>query len=71
MLSGDLQLVRDQIYLPRQGATEEEILLRQRELATSFTYSGSIGISYTFGSTSAGVVNPRFSGSSGGTSITN
>jgi hypothetical protein len=71
VLLGTVQLIRDQIYLPSGGISEEEILLRQRQLATSFTYSGSIGISYTFGSSSAGVVNPRFSGSSGGTSIIN
>jgi hypothetical protein len=71
VLLGNVQLVRDQIYLPSGGVSEEEILLRQRQLATSFSYSGSIGISYTFGSSSVGVVNPRFSGSSGGTIITN
>jgi hypothetical protein len=69
ILFGTVQLVRDQIYLPRRGASEEEILLRQRQLGTSFVYSASIGFSYTFGSSSATVVNPRFSGSTGGTSI--
>jgi hypothetical protein len=71
VLFGSAQLVRDQIYLSRQGVSEEEILLRQRQLATSFAYSGSIGLTYTFGSSAAPVVNPRFTGSSGGTSIIN
>jgi hypothetical protein len=70
VLLGSVQLVRDQIYLPKGGISEEDILLRQRALATSFTYTGSIGFSYTFGSSSS-IVNPRFSGSSGGTSIIN
>jgi hypothetical protein len=71
ILFGNMQLVQDQTYLSRRGISEEEILLRQRQLATSFAYSGSIGLTYTFGSSSAPVVNPRFVGSSGGTSIIN
>ena len=42
--------------------TDEEILLRQRELATSFQYFVSLGVSYTFGSIFSNVVNPRFGG---------
>jgi hypothetical protein len=52
--------VADQRNLPRGSATDEEILLRRRELPTSFRYSVMIGMSYTFGSRSAGPVNPRF-----------
>lgn len=58
--------VRDQLYLPRGGATEAEILLRQRALATSFNYHTYLTISYRFGSIFNNVVNPRFGGSSGG-----
>ncbi len=68
---GSVELVRDQLHLPRRGASEEEILLRQRQLATSYRYWGSVGLSYTFGSAFANVVNPRFSGSSGGFIIMN
>jgi hypothetical protein len=63
---GNIALIRDQIYLPAGGATEEEILLRQRQLATDFDYFASVGISYRFGSIFNNVVNPRFGGSSGG-----
>ena len=52
--------IHDQIHLPREGATREEILLRQRELATDFRYWSFIGLSYTFGSIYSNVVNPRF-----------
>jgi hypothetical protein len=52
--------VRDQINLPAGEATQEEILLRQRELATAFEYGFSMGFSYTFGSIFSNVVNPRF-----------
>lgn len=54
--------VRDQINLPRQGATEEEVLLRQRELETDFRMDASIGFDITFGSAFTDVVNPRFGG---------
>lgn len=65
-LFGDVRLIRNQLYLPLGGATDEEILLRQRQLATDYNYFASIGLSYRFGSPFANVVNPRFEGSSGG-----
>ena len=55
-----LARVQDQINLPAGEATEEEILLRIRELQTDFEYSLSLGFSYTFGSIYSNVVNPRF-----------
>lgn len=60
---GEFSRTRDQIYLPRGGATNEEILLRQRQLATGYQYSVNFGISYTFGSIFNNIVNPRFGGS--------
>jgi hypothetical protein len=51
--------VANQRNLPRGGATDEEILLRRRELATSFRYHMTLGFGYTFGSRFAGPVNPR------------
>ena len=56
---------RDQLYLPRAGATPEEILVRQQQLATTYRYSINFGLSYSFGSIFNNVVNPRF-GSGGG-----
>ena len=56
---------RDQLYLPRAGATPEEILVRQQQLATTYRYSLNFGLSYSFGSIFNNVVNPRF-GSGGG-----
>lgn len=53
-------MIRDQLSLPRSGATEEEILLQRRELQTSYEYYSSIGLSYTFGSIYSSVVNPRY-----------
>jgi hypothetical protein len=64
--SANVQRVRDQLFLPRRDASDEEILLQQRQLATSYSYSASLGISYTFGSRLASVVNRRLAGSVGG-----
>jgi len=61
--------IRDQIYLPKGEATTEEILVRQRQLQTSYSYSLYFGISYTFGSIFNNVVNPRFGSSGGGMSM--
>lgn len=59
-LWGDVSSINDQIYLPREGASDEEILVQQRERATSYDFSASFGLSYTFGSIFNNVVNPRF-----------
>ena len=53
---------RDQLSLRRGDATTEEILVRQRELATGYSYDIGFGISYSFGSVFNNVVNPRFRG---------
>ncbi len=58
-------LVRDQLYLVKAGLTDEDILLRQRQLATSYRYFASVGLSYTFGSVLNNVVNTRFDGVTG------
>ncbi|MFQ5632202.1 MAG: hypothetical protein ACE5I1_25815, partial [bacterium] len=57
---GSVSRIRDQLSLRKGGATPEEILLRRRELATSFRYFGSVRLSFTFGSIYSNVVNPRF-----------
>ncbi len=59
-LLGSASRIHDQLSLPKKGATEEEILLRQKQLATQYSYYFSIGLRYTFGSIYSNVVNPRF-----------
>jgi hypothetical protein len=59
-------LLRDQLYLAKGELSDEDILVRRRQLASSFSYFGGIGLSYTFGSIFNNVVNPRFEGASGG-----
>ena len=59
---GSFSRIHDQLSLAKGGATLEEVLLRRKQLATSYSYYGSIGFSYTFGSIYSNVVNPRFTG---------
>ena len=61
-LWGNVSRVHDQISLPREGATLEEVLLRQKILRTQYYYSTHIGLSYSFGSMYNNIVNPRFGG---------
>lgn len=58
-LRGDAAKVNDQLYLPRGGASDDEVLTRQRALATAFRIGGSVGLSFTFGSIYNTIVNPR------------
>jgi hypothetical protein len=58
-VGGNYQRINDQLGLPRGSASLEDILLQRRRLATAYRGSGSIGLSYTFGSIFSNVVNPR------------
>lgn len=57
--SANLQLIRNQLNLPAGSASLEDILLRQRQIATNFELGFSFGISYTFGSAFNNIVNTR------------
>lgn len=59
-LRGRYDLIHDQLSLPLEEASLDEVLLRRKELATDFEYSVSVGFRYTFGSVYSNVVNPRF-----------
>jgi hypothetical protein len=52
--------IRDQLALEKGDRTLEEILLRRKELATEYSLSFDVSLSYTFGSIYSNVVNPRF-----------
>jgi hypothetical protein len=56
----EYQKIKDQISLRQADASEEEVLLQLRQLATSYSYYVSFGISYRFGSPFNNVVNTRF-----------
>lgn len=57
---GSASRINDQLYLRAGKASDEEILLRRRQLATTYRYRFSVGLSYTFGSIFNNVVNTRF-----------
>lgn len=59
-LRGSYEIIRDQLSIPAEGVTDEEVLLDIREQATDYSYWGRIGLSYTFGSIYNNIVNPRF-----------
>jgi hypothetical protein len=59
-INGEIERIKDQIHLARGGATDEEVLLRRRELGTEWRYRLGLSLSYTFGSIYNNVVNPRF-----------
>lgn len=58
-------ILRDQIYLKKGGVTEQEVLTRRRQLASSYNYRTSFGLSYRFGSILNNFINPRFDGYGG------
>lgn len=42
---GTLTNATDQLFLPKRGASEEETLLRRRQLKTNYSYSSNVGFS--------------------------
>ncbi|MDO8834165.1 MAG: DUF481 domain-containing protein [Vicinamibacterales bacterium] len=61
-VGADTSFIRDQVFLPAEGATAAEVLLRQRQIATSYDYRFSVGFTYSFGSVYNNVVNSRLAG---------
>ena len=59
-IGGNVERIHDQLSIPKRDATDEEILLERRALATDYRFDVRIGFSYTFGSIFSPVVNPRF-----------
>lgn len=57
--------IHDQLSLSKEDVSEEDLLLRRKQIATNYNYSFRIGFRYTFGSIYSNVVNPRF-GNRGG-----
>ena len=57
--------IRDQLSIGKAAFSDEEILLRLRELRTDYRWDMEIGLSYTFGSKFSNIVNPRFNMSPG------
>ena len=68
-VGGSASSVHDQVFLARGELSAGDILTRQRQLATSFSYFTFVGVSYTFGSIFNTIVNPRLDKLSGGQSF--
>ena len=58
-LGVEAESIHDQLYLPSGDASLEEILLKQRQLQTTYNFESSVGLRYTFGSIYNNVVNIR------------
>ena len=56
---GEIELIRDQLSLPKGNASIEDLLLQQQEIATDFRSEFRIAIGYTFGSAFNNYLNSR------------
>lgn len=59
-VEGRYSLINDQLSIPKGDISDAEQLLDLRQQSTSYSYRGSVGIEYSFGSIYNNVVNPRF-----------
>ncbi len=59
LIEGQIESIHDQIYLPKGDATLDEILLKRKQLATTYDISFTFGFRYTFGSIYNSIVNRR------------
>ena len=59
VLNSKIESIHDQIFLPRGDATIDEILLRRRQLATTYDVQLKAGFRFTFGSIYNNIINER------------
>jgi hypothetical protein len=59
-LTGNAYMIHDRISLAKAGASENEVLLRRKQLDTQYSYYAYFGFKYSFGSIYSNVINPRF-----------
>lgn len=64
-LYGSYSRVRDQLSLQKAGISDEDVLLRLKQLKTSYFYRVYTGLRFTFGSKFNNIVNPRFTSGGG------
>ena len=58
-LRSNVELIQDQLSLPKGEVSLQDVLLSQRQQATDFESFVSLGVSYTFGSVYNNIVNTR------------
>jgi hypothetical protein len=61
-LSATGNLIHDQVYIVKGDATEQEVLVKRRQLASGYDYYGSVGLNLRFGSRLNNFVNQRIGG---------
>lgn len=59
-INGSYSETRDQLNIRKGDVSQEDILLKQKQIASAYSYRVSFGVRYTFGSMFSNVVNPRF-----------
>lgn len=59
-VNGGASWIRDQLFLPQAGVSDEEILLQRRRVASNFDWDFGVGFGFQFGSIYNNVVNNRF-----------
>lgn len=59
VLETTFESIHDQIYLPKGDATIDEILLRRRQLATTYNLATVFSLRFTFGSIYNNIINRR------------
>lgn len=55
----EVELIRDQLYLPKGEVPLEDLLLERKALQTAYNFELNVGLSYTFGSIYNNIVNTR------------
>lgn len=65
-IGGDISRIRDQIYIPLEDLSDEDVLLGRRQLPTDSRLSINTGFSFRFGSIYNNIVNNRFGFGGGG-----
>ena len=68
-IQGGGSWIHNQLSLAKGGSTYEEVILRRKEQATTYSYFFMVGLSFSFGSVRSNVVNPRFGSGGGGFSM--
>jgi hypothetical protein len=63
---GGYSAIHDQLSLAKSTLTAEEVFQQRRELAKNYSFWGSFGFSYSFGSIFNNIVNARFGNQGGG-----
>ena len=59
-LRGNYSMIHNQLSLQKSAVSQEEVILQRRQLETQYSYWGTVGINFTFGSIYNNIVNPRF-----------